>query len=271
MAGALAASEPWFEPGTRHTYHTNTYGHLVGEIVHRVGGRTCGDALASIAGPLDADVWFGVPPGHHPRCADIVWNGSTRVDVDFGALTGDELMTEILASQGRILVAQGSIPAGLASIAKALAMSRELRIAATPDCLETNQYAAEAYLLAGQPQAAIAIFEKNIAGLDIEARSPRWVTYLRLAGWAYLDAGQPQKAVVTLQRALDLSAGHPFYPGWVARLRYQLARALLQTGGDPVRARTLADEAHDELVAEPVKQPLLEEVDAWRVKSFLLH
>jgi CubicO group peptidase (beta-lactamase class C family) len=93
MAGALAASEPWFEPGTRHTYHTNTYGHLIGEIVRRVGGRTCGDALASIAGPLDADVWFGVPPRHRPRCADIMWNGSTRVDVDFGALTGDELMT----------------------------------------------------------------------------------------------------------------------------------------------------------------------------------
>ena len=30
--------KPWFTPGERHTYHTNTYGHLVGELVHRVGG-----------------------------------------------------------------------------------------------------------------------------------------------------------------------------------------------------------------------------------------
>jgi CubicO group peptidase (beta-lactamase class C family) len=95
MARALAASDPWWEPGTRHTYHTNTYGHLIGEIVRRVSGETCGDLLRSLAGPLDADVWFGVPPQQHPRCADIVWNGSTDVKIDFGELTGDELMTMV--------------------------------------------------------------------------------------------------------------------------------------------------------------------------------
>ncbi len=93
MAGALAATEPWWEPGTRHTYHTNTYGHLIGEIVRRAGGSSCGDQLRSIAGPLGADVWFGVPRRLHPRCADVVWNGSSDIEVDFGALAGDELMT----------------------------------------------------------------------------------------------------------------------------------------------------------------------------------
>jgi len=93
MAGALAASEPWWEPGTRHAYHTNTYGHLIGEVVRRVGGTTCGDGLRSLAGPLGADLWFGMPTELHPRCAEIVWNGGTDVDVDFGTLTGDELMT----------------------------------------------------------------------------------------------------------------------------------------------------------------------------------
>ena len=83
---------PWWEPGTRHAYHTNTYGHLIGEIVRRVGGEPVGDQLRSLAGPLDADVWFGVPRHLHSRCADMVWNGSTDVSVDFGALTGDELM-----------------------------------------------------------------------------------------------------------------------------------------------------------------------------------
>ena len=46
MAGALAATEPWWEPGTRHAYHTNTYGHLIGEVVRRVSGETCRDRLA---------------------------------------------------------------------------------------------------------------------------------------------------------------------------------------------------------------------------------
>ena len=93
MTGALAASAPWWEPGTRHTYHTNTYGHLIGEIVRRLGGESCGHQLRSLAGPLGADVWFGVPRHLHARCADIVWKGSTELTIDFGELAGDELMT----------------------------------------------------------------------------------------------------------------------------------------------------------------------------------
>jgi CubicO group peptidase (beta-lactamase class C family) len=94
MAGALAATDPWWEPGTRHAYHTNTFGHLIGEIIRRVSGETCGDRLRAVAGPLGADVWFGVPPAEQSRCADVIWAGSRDVeDVDFDALSGDELMT----------------------------------------------------------------------------------------------------------------------------------------------------------------------------------
>jgi CubicO group peptidase (beta-lactamase class C family) len=92
MTEALAATAPWWEPGTRHTYHTNTYGHLIGEIVRRVSGETPGHQLRSLAGPLDADIWFGVPRPLHSRCADIIWNGSTDIEIDFGELTGDDLM-----------------------------------------------------------------------------------------------------------------------------------------------------------------------------------
>jgi CubicO group peptidase (beta-lactamase class C family) len=92
MTAALAATAPWWEPGTRHAYHTNTYGHLIGEIVRRVSGDTPGQQLRSLAGPLDADIWFGVPRPQHPRCADIIWNGSTDIEIDFGELTGDDLM-----------------------------------------------------------------------------------------------------------------------------------------------------------------------------------
>ena len=33
IVNELAAQEPWWTPGTRHVYHTNTYGYLVGEPV----------------------------------------------------------------------------------------------------------------------------------------------------------------------------------------------------------------------------------------------
>ena len=76
MAGALAATAPWWEPGTRHAYHTNTYGHLIGEVVRRVSGATCGSRLAGLAGPLDADLFVGVPPAEQRRCATVLFEGS---------------------------------------------------------------------------------------------------------------------------------------------------------------------------------------------------
>src|SRR6202042_3126831 len=73
MAGALAATAPWWEPGTRHAYHTNTYGHLIGEVVRRVSGEPCGRRLAALAGPLQADLFVGVPPSEQRRCAEVLF------------------------------------------------------------------------------------------------------------------------------------------------------------------------------------------------------
>jgi CubicO group peptidase (beta-lactamase class C family) len=92
MVGALAATEPWWEPGTRHAYHTNTYGHLVGEIVRRVGGDTCARQLAALAGPLGADVHVGVPPSELQRCAEVTFVAPGPADVDTAALSGDAQM-----------------------------------------------------------------------------------------------------------------------------------------------------------------------------------
>jgi CubicO group peptidase (beta-lactamase class C family) len=94
MTGALAATEAWWEPGTRHAYHTNTYGHLIGEIVRRVSDERCSAGLLDVTGPLEADLWFGVPTTEQHRCADVIWAGSrTAKDVDLASLTGDALMT----------------------------------------------------------------------------------------------------------------------------------------------------------------------------------
>ncbi len=93
MTGALAATEPWWEPGTRHAYHTNTYGHLIGEVVRRVSGEACGRRLAAVAGPLGADVHVGVPSTERHRCAQVIFAAPGRAEgLDFKALEGDELM-----------------------------------------------------------------------------------------------------------------------------------------------------------------------------------
>jgi CubicO group peptidase (beta-lactamase class C family) len=72
MTSLLAAEKPWWEPGTAHGYHTNTYGFLVGELVQRVGGERVEDHFhRAIAGPLGADFHFGLPPSEDPRVAEF--------------------------------------------------------------------------------------------------------------------------------------------------------------------------------------------------------
>ena len=93
MTTALAATEPWWEPGTQHAYHTNTYGHLIGEIVHRVSGDLPGTRLREVTEPRHADFWFGVPPDHHGRCADVIWAPARATPADdVSQLSGEALM-----------------------------------------------------------------------------------------------------------------------------------------------------------------------------------
>lgn len=79
MCSALAATPPWSPAGERLIYHTNTYGHLVGEIAHRATGRVPGDLLRELVEPLGADLWFGVPAAEQQRCAEVIWAPSHDV------------------------------------------------------------------------------------------------------------------------------------------------------------------------------------------------
>jgi CubicO group peptidase (beta-lactamase class C family) len=69
----LAATEPWWEPGTAQGYHAVTFGFILGEVFRRVAGRTVGQYLRTeIAEPLGIDVYIGLPVSEHHRCAEVV-------------------------------------------------------------------------------------------------------------------------------------------------------------------------------------------------------
>ncbi|MET9172408.1 serine hydrolase domain-containing protein [Streptomyces misionensis] len=69
----LAATEPWWEPGTRSGYHAVTYGFLVGEVVRRVSGLKPGAFLKrEVTGPLGIDFSVGLPARDHGRAAELV-------------------------------------------------------------------------------------------------------------------------------------------------------------------------------------------------------
>ncbi len=73
LTAALAAEQPWWEPGTRHGYHALTLGYLLGEIVRRVTGKTIGAyCREEIAGPLGLDFHIGLEAKHDERCAELI-------------------------------------------------------------------------------------------------------------------------------------------------------------------------------------------------------
>ena len=72
-AERFAAQAPWWEPGTASGYHALNQGHLVGEVIRRVTGRTLTEFVAAeLAGPLGADVQIGCRESDRSRVAPVI-------------------------------------------------------------------------------------------------------------------------------------------------------------------------------------------------------
>ena len=88
---ALEVQAPYWEPGVAHGYHAITYGHLVGEVVRRIDGRSLGTFFhEEFAEPLGLDFWIGLPEELEPRVAPMI-------PIDMGGVSlGDMLGADSL-------------------------------------------------------------------------------------------------------------------------------------------------------------------------------
>lgn len=69
----LARQAPWWEPGSASGYHALCFGHLLGELVRRVSGKSLRDFVAAeISDPLDVDFQIGALEATWDRIAPIV-------------------------------------------------------------------------------------------------------------------------------------------------------------------------------------------------------
>lgn len=92
MAGALAAEEPWWAPGTDQGYAAMTYGWLVGELLRRVDGCGPGESIVRrTARPLDLDFHVGLNDGEAHRVAYL-----TRFKNDFGDAAAQRLFKALM-------------------------------------------------------------------------------------------------------------------------------------------------------------------------------
>ena len=72
MCALLAAQQPAWAPGTAHGESALFYGHLVGEIVRRVDGRSLGRFLREeICAPNNLDFMVGLTPDEQRRAVDL--------------------------------------------------------------------------------------------------------------------------------------------------------------------------------------------------------
>ncbi len=70
---ALEVQAPLWEPGVAHGYHAITYGHLVGEVVRRIDGRSLGTFFhEEFAEPLGLEFWIGLPEEFESRVAPMI-------------------------------------------------------------------------------------------------------------------------------------------------------------------------------------------------------
>jgi CubicO group peptidase (beta-lactamase class C family) len=96
---ALERQVPVWEPGTAHGYHAVTYGHLVGEVIRRVTGRTVGTYFAEeIARPLGLDFWIGLPEAQEPRVAPLVG----RMVTEGSGSAGGQTLTEMAGPDSKL-------------------------------------------------------------------------------------------------------------------------------------------------------------------------
>ncbi|WP_336210937.1 serine hydrolase domain-containing protein [Nonomuraea sp. LPB2021202275-12-8] len=89
----LAAQAPWWTPGSVSGYHAANFGHLVGEVVRRVSGKSLKRFVAEeIAGPLGADFQIGAAEQDWDRIADVV--PPPPLAIDFAALGPESLVVK---------------------------------------------------------------------------------------------------------------------------------------------------------------------------------
>jgi CubicO group peptidase (beta-lactamase class C family) len=93
MCRALAAEAPWWEPGSAHGYHVNTFGYLVGEVIRRVSGQRFGPFFRDrVARPLGADVHFGLGTADDGRVAPFLGHDTPSPEREPEGLSRDQLM-----------------------------------------------------------------------------------------------------------------------------------------------------------------------------------
>ncbi|KAH8700977.1 beta-lactamase [Talaromyces proteolyticus] len=99
-AAILAQQKPWWTPGTASGYHAITQGHLIGELVKRITGKSLRQFIEEeITGPLNADFHIGAPQEDWGRIAELYIPPQTPLHNTQSQLDPESIAARALATQ----------------------------------------------------------------------------------------------------------------------------------------------------------------------------
>lgn len=123
MCRGIADLAPMFPPGERTAYASLTFGHMIGEIIRRIDGRSVGQfCQEELAGPLGADVYLGVPDRLLDRVAVLKDGPAAPPEYD-ARMVGEPAGSHVADVFNRREVQQAAIP-GSGGIMSARGLAR---------------------------------------------------------------------------------------------------------------------------------------------------
>jgi CubicO group peptidase (beta-lactamase class C family) len=168
----LARQAPWWAPGSACGYHALNQGHLIGEVVRRITGKTLKEFVATeIAGPLGADFQIGARESDWDRIAEIV--PPPPLPFDLAALDPDSPVVKTLTGPAADAATANTSGWRRADIGAANGHGNARSVARILSVITRGGQIDGVSLLS--PETIDLIFDEQISGVDLVLGVPlRW-------------------------------------------------------------------------------------------------
>jgi tetratricopeptide (TPR) repeat protein len=170
---------------------------------------------------------------------------------------------------GQVALAQGQVDEAVTQFGRTLAIWEKALGKDHPSLSAALDGLGAAMLARGDARGALAQFERATRLLEAAEGPdhPDLADGLTGFGLASLSLGDPRHALLALERAEKIHLASPGDPLDTARTEFGLARALVATGGDRVRAQALAAKARAAYASNDAAKKEVSAIDAWLAKQ----